>query len=452
MMLILQKSQRNGLGWFFSQTARRALAIVLVLGTVSINILSASGCTDENAPSSPGAGQDASTITPTGGSSGGSPIADEAIDASQPQTIADSSGAADGRVSGDTGPRLDGADRPDARVDAGTGGTAGTAGTEAKQDGAAAASGDASAEDSSAIVDADWPTGEPEDYGLDRAVLEAAANSIQAVSRNRYGMVVIRKGVLIYEKYWEGGPDDKHIIYSCTKSWGSTLIGIAVTQGLLNVKDEVRKWVPEPVSGIAPGATVEHVLTQSSQAIPPGTAFQYDMGTLINTLPEVLEAASGMKNHDFYEQYLAKPLGISMIWPECPAGGCPGTRYNEGFVQFGNNPASGAPLEQSPQSSIRDQAKLGWLWANNGMWNGKVIIDPEYIAAGSTPGPGFRATYGYLWWIQNAEQYAAIGGIAECYVNVMPSRQLVIAVMGDVSMSQAGSWASFQSIVNAIRD
>jgi len=301
-------------------------------------------------------------------------------------------------------------------------------------------------------IDTEWPTGKPEDYGLDTAVLEAAANSIQRSTGNRYGMVVIRKGVLIYEKYWDGTAEDRHIIYSCTKSWGSTLIGIAVTKGLLTVKDEVRKYVPEPATGVSQGALVEHLLTQSAHTNPPGQSFRYNSGYLLNTLPEVLAAASGMRPHDFYQELLAKPLGVTMTWPPCPAGGCAGTRYPEGYIQFGNQPPE-APNAELPQSTVRDQAKLGWLWANNGVWNGQVLIDPAYIAAASKPGPGFRADYGYLWWLENDEQYGAIGGVGNCYVNIMPSRQLVIAVMGnDAGLGQGGGWAAFGSVVNAIQD
>jgi hypothetical protein len=87
------------------------------------------------------------------------------------------------------------------------------------------------------------------------------------------------------------------------------------------------------------------------------------------------------------------------------------------------------------------------------MWNGQQLISPEYIAAGSTPGPGFRADYGYLMWLENAEQYGGIGGVGNCYVNIMPSKQLVIAVMGnDAGLGQGGGWASFQSLVSAIKD
>src|SRR5262245_36862884 len=155
---------------------------------------------------------------------------------------------------------------------------------------------------------------------------------------------------------------------------------MAVTQGLLTVKDEVRKWVPMPAQGVSEGALLEHVITQSAHTNPPGQSFQYNSGYLLNTAPEVLGAAVGMTPHEFWQKNLVEPLNLSMTWPECPAGGCPNTRYKAGFIQFGNEPPE-APNEELPLSTVRDQAKLGWLWANNGMWEGKQLIDPSYIQA-----------------------------------------------------------------------
>jgi len=345
-----------------------------------------------------------------------------------------------GGASGASGAAAAGASGAGAPAPAGQAGEAGIAGT------AGAAAGGAGAPS----TPWQWPTGEPEAFGIQRAALDRAADAIQRSTGNRYGMVVVRKGTLIYEKYWQGTADDRHIIYSCTKSWGSTLVGIAVTKGLLTVRDEVRKWIPMPAQGVAQGALLEHILTQSAHTTPPGRSFMYNSGYLLNTGAEVLGAAVGVTAHEFYQRELVQRMGLTMTWPQCPAGGCAGTRYPEGFIQFGNQPPE-APNAELPQSTVRDQAKLGWLWANNGVWEGEQIISPEYIAAGSKPGAGFRADYGYLWWIENAEQYAAIGGVGNCYVNVMPSKQLVIAVMGDdAGLGQGGGWAAFQSLVDQI--
>jgi CubicO group peptidase (beta-lactamase class C family) len=297
--------------------------------------------------------------------------------------------------------------------------------------------------------------GKPEDFGLDSAVLESTADGLQRDSNGtRYGMVVIRRGVLVYEKYWmDTKAADEHIVYSCTKSWGSTLIGIAVAQGLVTVDDAVTKWVPQPVTSVVAGAQVKHLLTQSGHASPPGSSFRYNSGSIINTLPEILEAASGMTGHEFFERFLASPLGLSQTkWPACPEGGCANTRYKAGFIQFGDQPPE-APNQDIMTSTVREQAKLGWLWASNGQWNGQQLVDPAYLTAASHPAITAEPDYGYLWWIQNNEQFQAIGGTGECWINVMPSRALVIAVLGvGFQLGGGGDWPVFQPIVDSLRD
>ncbi|HET8935145.1 MAG TPA: serine hydrolase [Polyangiales bacterium] len=299
-----------------------------------------------------------------------------------------------------------------------------------------------------------WPTATPSDLGLDKMVIDGLGDRLQAVSGNtRAGLVVVKEGVLVYEKYWQGAADTLHTVYSCTKSWGSTLIGIAVHQGLLSVEDPVTKWVPQPAREVGMGALLKHLLTQTAHTTPPGMSFAYNSGSIVNTLPEVLEAASKMSSHAFFETFLAKPLQLTMVWPTCPAGGCAGTRYKADYIQFG---------DQGPnpvlQSTIRDQAKLGWLWLNDGVWNGERLIDSDYIRAGSQPSFDFQAVYGYLWWLNREGRSSilsydadvpndaihAVGGIGNCSVGVFPTQRLVIVHTGEGdSGGLGGHWDVF---------
>jgi CubicO group peptidase (beta-lactamase class C family) len=298
-----------------------------------------------------------------------------------------------------------------------------------------------------------WPLASPADFGLDKDQLDTIAGALQNASRNtRAGLVVVKEGVLVYEKYWQGGAADKRVIYSCTKSWGSTLIGIAVRQGLIMVEDPVTKWVPQPAAAIGEGALIKHLLTQTAHTTPPGQAFAYNSGSIINTLPEVLEAASKMSSHAFYEAFLAKPLQLTMDWPRCGASGCTGTRYKADYIQFGD----GGP-NPVLQSNVRDQAKLGWLWANDGVWNGERLLDSSYIQAATQPSFDFQALYGYLWWLnrdgpgvgprgarltKNAEapneMFRAVGGVGHCLIAVFPTQRMVIAHIGDMDSGNLG--------------
>lgn len=304
------------------------------------------------------------------------------------------------------------------------------------------------------IADDGWPIATPEAFGLDKNQLESLAGKLQSASGNtRAGLVIVKDGALVYEKYWEGAADTLHQVFSCTKSWGSTLIGIAVHQSRLTVEDAVTKWVPSPAREVSKDALIKHLLTQSAQTTPPGTAFAYNSGSIVNTLPEILEAASSMSSHAFFEMFLAKPLKLKMKWPTCPAGGCAGTRYKADYIQFGDQ-GPNAVL----QSTIRDQAKLGWLWLDDGVWNGERLLDTEYIRAATKPSFDFQAVYGYLWWLNREgrssvlsynsavpnDMYHAVGGIGNCSVAVLPTQRIVIAHVGSVdSGGLGGHWEVF---------
>ena len=61
------------------------------------------------------------------------------------------------------------------------------------------------------------------------------------------------------------------------------------------------------------------------------------------------------------------------------------------------------------------------------------------------------AAFAFVWVAVLA--FGAIGGVGNCYVNIMPSKQLVIAVMGnDTGLGQGGGWSAFGSLVNSISD
>jgi CubicO group peptidase (beta-lactamase class C family) len=159
---------------------------------------------------------------------------------------------------------------------------------------------------------------------------------------------------------------------------------------------------------------------------------------------------------------LAGPLKLSLDWPSCPAGGCAGTRYKEDYIQFGDGGAN--PVMQS---TMRDQAKLGWLWLSDGVWNGERLLDSEYIKEATQPSFSFQSRYGYLWWLNRQgpgsgplglqlpynpevpdDLYHAVGGVGNCSIAVLPKQRIVIAHGGDVDVGGLGGhWELFAPIL-----
>ncbi len=291
---------------------------------------------------------------------------------------------------------------------------------------------------------AEWEVASPDAFGLDAAKLDAAAAAVRGVEE-RFGFLVVKGGVIVHETYYSGDRHSKYRTFSVTKGYGSSLVGIAQTRGLLNVKDHVTDWLPYHHPDIKEGATIEHILSMTAGHDPVGSTYQYTSGPILNTLPNILWLASGMPPHRFYEQELAAPLGLSLTWPQT----------GRGWFQIGNR----GPMPVMT-ATHRDLARLGLLWLNRGSWDGRRLIAEEYIeAALRPPFPAAHGGYGYLWWLNTPgswsspdgkEQgtgkrlptapenvYRAVGANAQL-IFVIPDHDMVVVTMGHTPGSGEG--------------
>lgn len=320
-----------------------------------------------------------------------------------------------------------------------------------------------------------WKFGAPREHGLDAEKLESAANAIGQIS-GRQGIVFVRDGIIVYEKYWGNEyhlpvPTQRNPSFSSGKSWGSSMVGVAVTRGLLKVDDLASKYHPVEASGLHPMTTIKHLLTMSSggtlirkpstqlprklgdtrprgvginyvradspqkgapegygRTIVPGSMFFYD-GIPADHLADVIAGASGMSSHAFIKQYLLNPLGVEEF------------AYQPEGIDDNDNIRIGGSIELS----VRDMARLGQLWLNKGFWDGTQLIDKQYIKEATTPSEN-NPTYGYLWWLnctrrvtRAPESMFYAGGAFGQYAFVLPKQNMVIATMGfsrDSSPSQ----------------
>ena len=138
----------------------------------------------------------------------------------------------------------------------------------------------------------------------------------------------------------------------------------------------------------------------------PGTRFEYCNGASF-LLSAILQEQTGMNALKFAEKHLFDPLGISDVnWFSNPQG------ITIGYGQ----------LYMRPQ----DMAKIGYLYLNDGLWDGKRIISSQWIKAStrkhiaSTLLPG----YGYQWWIVSPGIYTALGYYGQ-FIMVVPEKNIV---------------------------
>ena len=299
---------------------------------------------------------------------------------------------------------------------------------------------------------ADWPTATPEEVGLDSKDLADLLESIQTQGDPVDSVLIARDGRLVLDAYFypfQAGM--RHELRSCTKSVTSMLVGIAIGEGLLpGVERPVVEFFPErSLSNLDErkrALRLEDLLTMSSgldweeQTIPywmqansfsrmvqspdpvqffldapmsvdPGTRFSYNTGNS-HLLSAILQRATGGSALDFARSRLFGPLAISDVSWAADAQG----------VSFG-----GALLQMTP----RDLAKLGELYRNGGVWEGKRIVPEAWVRDSIQPRVRVSENlrYGYQWWLQPSGGYAARGYGGQL-LWVLPELRMVIVMTG----------------------
>ncbi|MGI9343212.1 MAG: serine hydrolase domain-containing protein [Gammaproteobacteria bacterium] len=272
------------------------------------------------------------------------------------------------------------------------------------------------------------------------------------------GLVVIRDDRIVFEDYYLGNAaDSRTISWSLSKSFVSALIGIAIAEGrIANVAEPVTNYVEAlsdtgfdgvPIrdvlqmsSGIrfdedygaffsdinvvgrsvAFGGSLDEIVTRFPREHEPGTRNHY---ASINTqvLAMVLREATGTTVTEYLETRLWQPLGA---------------KSDASWI------VDGVGVEMAfggMNAVLRDYARLGVLYLNQGRWNGRQILPAGWVRASVSPGgphlqPGSNAAsdsvmgYGYQWWIPEGPDgdFLAIG-IHNQFIYVNPQYGVVIA-------------------------
>lgn len=300
-------------------------------------------------------------------------------------------------------------------------------------------------------IPGDWPTSTPEEQGMDSALLTEMLETIKQQNYKIDAVIVIRNGVKVLDANFPPfTAGERHVIYSCTKSVVSALIGIAIEQGYI-------KGVDQPVLEIFPdhiftnrdaeinSLTIENLLTMSTgldcqdsylyrwkglnemwesddwiqyvldlpMIAPPGEKFEYCNGASF-LLAAILQETTGMTAHEFAKEHLFAPLNISNVeWDTSPQG------YNLGY----------AGLYMLPQ----DMAKFGQLYLQQGKWGEKQIVPADWVTVSTSK--HIRGTlqpgYGYQWWLTTYGPIMALGYQGQ-YIIIVPDLDLVAVFVSDL--------------------
>ena len=267
-----------------------------------------------------------------------------------------------------------------------------------------------------------------------------------------HSFMLLRHGETIAEGWWHPyEPDRPQTLYSLSKSFTSTAVGLAVADGLLSVDDLVAEHLPG--GGDLRGMRVRHLLTMTTGhavdaaplmaedpggdwvrgflAVPvahePGTRFVYNSGATY-ALSAIVQRRTGETLLDYLRPRLFEPLGFGPAsWYTCPRG-----------LSLGG---WGLRLRTA------DLARFGQLYLQHGRWQGRQVVPAEWVAEatafqvpniGPDPNesPDWQQGYGYQFWRCRHGAYRGDGAFGQ-FIVVMPAQDSVLAVTAGTTDMQA---------------
>ncbi len=273
--------------------------------------------------------------------------------------------------------------------------------------------------------------------------------------------MLVRHGHVVAEGWWSPyGPDIPHKLFSLSKSFTSTAVGLAIAEGKLSLDDPVISFFADDAPAdpsahlkamrvrdlliMSSGQNLDTVtrlgdvmrnsahsgesITKAFLAAPveckPGTLFIYNTpGSYM--LSAIVQKATGETVRDYLRPRLFDPLGIkNPTWDASPQG-----------ISFG-----GVGL------SIRteDIAQFGLLYLQKGRWNGKQLLPASWVekatarqtSNGSDPTSDWDQGYGYQFWRCRHGLYRGDGAFGQ-YCIVMPEQDAVVAITSGTRDMQA---------------
>ncbi|MBI5384273.1 MAG: serine hydrolase [Verrucomicrobia bacterium] len=314
-----------------------------------------------------------------------------------------------------------------------------------------------------------WVEASPTSQGVDAAKLTVAVEYLKA-NAGRDGvreLVIVRHGRLI----WSGDNiDHRHGVWSCTKSFTSTVLGLLLEDGKCALDSPAAQWAPALRPHYS-GVTLRHLTTMTSgyRAVgdeprgdyrhgpsstpfqpapqplfaPPGSQYAY-WDSAMNLFGLVLTRLAGEPLEALFRRRVAAPIGMTnWSW---------GEYAKENGLVINGGSGNG---DKHVFITARDLARFGLLFLNRGRWNGRQLLSERWIdQATRVQVPADmpwaqpesridgRGCYGCNWWVNGttaggqrkwprapASAFAALGHNNNKCV-VIPDWQMVIVRLG----------------------
>ena len=305
-----------------------------------------------------------------------------------------------------------------------------------------------------------FPTCAPESAGLSSAGILRFVEEMKEKRLHLHSLMILRHGKeLCRASFAPYRAEDKHMLFSLSKSFTSTAVGFAVQDGLLSVDDRLIDFFPD----LLPSAPCEnmqkmrirHLLTmntghtaepdrkgeswernflRSYVPLEPGTRFLYNTSATY-MLAAVVQKVTGRKLLDYLREKLMDPLGMSPdIW----------------FEESSTGVATGG---YGLNVRVEDIARLGQFYLQRGKWEGRQLLPEAWILDAQKPWSDNSFTrqgisdwgmgYGYQFWMCIPEHVYRGDGAFGQYCIICPDQDMVIAITSgveDMGAVMQGLW------------
>jgi len=327
-----------------------------------------------------------------------------------------------------------------------------------------------------------WEKTGPESYGIDANKLNAALAYLESKSFEDgiEEVLIVKNGQVIYE----GDSVNKaHNIYSCSKVFTSTVLGLLIDQGKLNLDDKAAKF-DSTLLEFYPEVTFKHFATMTSgfsakgrsrwrdenadwsltpydpeePHFAPGTHYEYwDEAQM--TYGKVLTQVINEPMRDFLKRELTDKIQMG------------------DWSWFNEQEVNGIPINNgctNVKVNALQLARFGHLYLNKGNWNGQQILSSNWcematknqVPAGTPVFEGDRAnakgsgSYGFNWWVNSTDGLsrmpdaplgvAYMSGLNHNVCCIIPEWDMVIIRMGDDKNPPEGKYVVWNEFLRLV--
>jgi CubicO group peptidase (beta-lactamase class C family) len=290
---------------------------------------------------------------------------------------------------------------------------------------------------------------------VDPAAVLAFVDAVEAdPDIELHSLMVVRHGHVVAEGWWAPHtPERTRLLYSLSKSFASTALGLALEEGRFSLDDTVVSHFPEFDAEVTDSrsrsVTLGHLASMASghnrdmmqEAVArdpqepvrgfllvppdeqPGSLFAYSQPCTY-TLAAVIQRVTGMRLSEYLRPRLFDPLGIGEVgWLTWPPG------REQGFSGL--------------FARTEDVAKLGQLYLRGGRWGEDQLLAERYVEQATsrqidTPNQDnvdWRQGYGFQFWMAR-QGYRGDGAFGQFCV-VLPAHDAVVAITGGTEAMQA---------------